>query len=202
MTGRFFARGWVTTFLVVAAGPCARAAVVTTISPGDMPAGAPMVMFEGLLRWGVSPTYSEAGVYLPSPTQGWTRPGDSTNLVNGSPKNPIIFPYPVERVSWTEWFDTLEAVTLYADAGGTQSIGTFDITIPRPSDAGRFHGFASDTPFERMELGQVPPSFTIMIDDLQFAPEPGAGGVLVVGAGCWYLGRRRGRRAAPVASTR
>ena len=185
----------------------ASAATVTVISPADLPAASPVVAFESLPAVNTSgtPSYTEEALTL-----SYSRGLYGSKLSNSETKVALLgyyqasgdnslgtglfsFSTPVSQVSMMEYEQPINAVTLYADAAGTQSLGQFSTThttTPRP------YGFAfqSDTAFRSFSV-TINPVQSFRIDDLRYnnaTPEPTP--ILVGGAaaiGTLLLQRRR-----------
>lgn len=124
----------------------------------------------------------------------------SYNFTNGVTQAPLLsFSSPVSHIALKEYVAVMSSVTIFADAAGTQSLGTFLTTHTNTSGAD--FAFKSDMPFRSFtytaSYSNGAASSSYMIDDLRYAnavPEPSA---LLAGLGAvtGYFGLQRRRRA-------
>jgi hypothetical protein len=171
-------------------------ATVTLIQPSAIPAGAPVVTFDGLPASANLnlPSYSESGVTLSGPIH------HAAPLTSGVPNDiwlaaytgGILFSEPVVAVGWTEYSGSNRKIALFADEAGTQPMGIYNVAVSTTAPT-RFHGFLSDTPFRRMAFSDVVP--THGVNDLRYivAPEPGTLLGVCAAALVWPAVQRRRR---------
>lgn len=145
---------------------------------------------------GAAFTYTEAGLTVANTSQlqfgtGGAYPGDYR--LNTYQSMTYSFARPVTEVGWDEFFGSNTTARLYKDADGTQLLGEYSIGISTVLTTTRFHGFASDTPFQRMVL--TGSALTVTVNNLRHTPEPtmmlGACGFALLWASRGLLGRRR-----------
>ncbi|MGC4031014.1 MAG: hypothetical protein QM754_04605 [Tepidisphaeraceae bacterium] len=182
------------------------AATVSIIPTSSLPSNAPRVQFESLpvgesvmatsyQELGLTVTATRMAGYVPS-----FIPGSTVVMSTWSTATPTLlfsFDSPVSQIAMTEYLQPVTAVTLFSDAAGTQSLGTFSaIHTTKTYLQGESFAFGSDTSFRSFSIA-VGGTGSYMIDDLRYAnavPEPS---VLIAGLGAVsaYYGLQRRRRA-------
>ncbi|MDB5325065.1 MAG: hypothetical protein JWM57_634, partial [Phycisphaerales bacterium] len=112
---------------------------------------------------------------------------------NDTPSTLFSFSTPVTQVALSEYLNPLTSVTLFADAAGTQQLGTLSTTHTAsvyPNSASI--AFQSDTPFRSFTVA-VGGTGSYQVNDLRYTavPEPIAFAAIGVVAVASCLRRRR-----------